>query len=142
MPIDPHGKWGLIFDQFLFGTRPPDPLEFRNNRPNATIMHDLATRHPCPLGVIPTACVKWKQNERTKFYGHFHTAPTPNSTSSSSLGSPSQRLMRSCSATQKFVLATECDHTSLTGVRLASQRRWHHPTHPPFFLQLIPHSTG
>jgi len=61
MPIDPHGKWGPMFDQFLFGTRPPDPLVFRANRPNATRMHELATRHPYPLGIIPTACVKWKQ---------------------------------------------------------------------------------
>jgi len=77
MPIDPHGKWGPMFDRFLFGTRPPDPLEFRANRPNATRMHDLASRHPCPLGIIPTACIKWKRNKRTKFYGHSHTSPTP-----------------------------------------------------------------
>ena len=24
MPIDPHGKWGPMLDQFLFNTRPPD----------------------------------------------------------------------------------------------------------------------
>jgi len=76
MPIDLHGKWGLMFDQFLFGTRPPDPLEFRKNRANATIMHAQATRHPCPLGLILTACVKWKRHKKLKFYGHSHTAPT------------------------------------------------------------------
>ena len=40
-------------------------------------MHDQATRHPCPLGIIPTACVKWKRRKKSKFYGHSHTAPTP-----------------------------------------------------------------
>ena len=78
MPIDPHGKWGPMFDQFLFGTRPPDPLVFRANRPNATRMDELATKHPCPMGIIPTACVKWKQqDQRKQLYGHSHTAPTP-----------------------------------------------------------------
>mmetsp|Transcript_18973 Transcript_18973/g.34190 ORF Transcript_18973/g.34190 Transcript_18973/m.34190 type:complete len:1170 (+) Transcript_18973:5063-8572(+) len=77
MPIDPHGRWGPMFDQFLFGTRPPDQLGFRANRPNAAAMHELATQHPCPLGIIPTACIKWKRNKTSKFYGHSHTAPTP-----------------------------------------------------------------
>ena len=91
MPIDPHRKCGPMFNQVLFNTRPPDLLEFRDNRPNATIMHDLATRHPCPLGIIPTACIKWKRNKHTKFYGHSHTAPTPK-------GAPSRKRMRGCSA--------------------------------------------
>ena len=77
MPIDPHGRWGPMFDLFLFGTRPPDQLEFRTNRPNAAAMHDLATHHPCPSGIIPTANIKWKRNKTAKFYGHSHTAPTP-----------------------------------------------------------------
>ena len=77
MPIDPHGKWGHMFDRFLFGTRPPDPLEFRANRPSATRMHDLASSHPCPLGIIPTACIKWKRDKQRNFYGHSHTSPTP-----------------------------------------------------------------
>ena len=67
MPIDPHGKWGPMFDRFLFNTRPPDLLKFCINRPNATLMHDLATQHPCPPGIIPMACIKWKRDTCTKF---------------------------------------------------------------------------
>jgi hypothetical protein len=77
MPINPHGQWGPMFNQFLFGMRPPDQLGFQANRPNAAAMHDLATQHPCPLGIIPTACIKWKRNKTSRFYGHSHTAPTP-----------------------------------------------------------------
>ena len=25
MPIDPHGKWGPMFDRFLVNTMPPEP---------------------------------------------------------------------------------------------------------------------
>ena len=77
MPIDPHGRWGPMFDRFLFGTRSPESLELRANNPNATRMHDLAPSHPSPLGIIPTACIKWKHDKSRKFYGHSHTSPTP-----------------------------------------------------------------
>jgi len=76
-PIDPHGKWGPMFDWFLFNTRPPDTLTFFANRPNTALMHDLAMQHYYSLGIIPTACIKWKRNKRTKFHGHSHTTPTP-----------------------------------------------------------------
>ena len=31
MLIDPHGKWGPMFDLFLFNVRPPEPIKFWAN---------------------------------------------------------------------------------------------------------------
>ena len=137
MPIDPHGQWGPMFNQFLFGTRPPDQLGFQANRPNAAAMHDLATHHPCLLGIIPTACIKWKRNKTSRFYGHSHTAPTPKQYIQQQLGltitKAYAQLLRNAA---RYASATGSDHARMAVVHRASQRPSSRPQRSPLLHHL------
>ena len=82
IPLDPHSRWGPIFENFLFHNPPMEGLEFPTNRSNAARIYDMATNFPCPLGIVPTACVHWKTEKTRKFYGHLYTPPRPNSSHS------------------------------------------------------------
>ena len=77
IPLDPHGRWGPMFENFLFHNPPKERLEFLDGRPNAARMYSMATNHPWPLGTVPTVGVCWKTNKTRKFFGHSYTAPTP-----------------------------------------------------------------
>jgi len=75
--IDPHGRFGPILQSFL--TTPsstiPEP-SFPHTRPFAHIMHERATKHPAPTGILLSADAYWKTHKTRKYYGHSHTAPT------------------------------------------------------------------
>ena len=76
--IDPHGRWGPIFENFLFHHRPRAPQKpFAANRPNAQLMLARISQTPCPAGIIPTATAIWKMTKSRQFYGHSHLAPMP-----------------------------------------------------------------
>ena len=77
MAIDPHGRLGPMFQNFLFGCRPRVPVTFRNNRFYAGAMYDRAVNPPTPTGILTTASIKWQQSHPRTFYGHSYTAPTP-----------------------------------------------------------------
>ena len=53
--IDPHGKWGPMFDSFLFDSRPRKDLIIPHDRPTARLMHHIASTHPCPTGIVNQA---------------------------------------------------------------------------------------
>ena len=73
--IDPHGRWGPMTHNFLFGHTPRRHMTF--SRQSATDMYSRAYRHPCPLAIIPTASAVWKHTKDRQFFGHSYTAPTP-----------------------------------------------------------------
>jgi len=73
--IDPHGRWGPMTHNFLFGHSPRRHMTF--SRQSATEMYSRAYRHPCPLAIIPTASAVWKHTKNRQFFGHSYTAPTP-----------------------------------------------------------------
>ena len=83
--IDPHGKWGPVLENFLFNCEPRqhplfEPTQsspLRRNTPNAKLMYQLSMNPPSPVGVVTTACIKWKRARTRRFFGHSHTAPTP-----------------------------------------------------------------
>lgn len=76
--ICPHGAFGPSLLNFLFHYDPIKPMEaFPANRPYAQMMYDRATSAPCPLGIVTTACINWKNNKTRTFYGHSYTAPSP-----------------------------------------------------------------
>ena len=77
MAIDPHGRLGPMFMNFLFNCMPRVPVTFRNNRYYAGVMYDRAVNPPCPTGILTTASIKWQQSKPSTFYGHSYTAPTP-----------------------------------------------------------------
>ena len=76
MAIDPHGRLGPMFQNFLF-QRNIGPVREFTHHPNAGKMHRMATEPPCPLGIVPTACARWRSSEAQRFYGHSHSCPTP-----------------------------------------------------------------
>lgn len=86
IPLDPYGRWGPMFENFLFHNPPKERLDFPDDRPNAARMYDMATNHPCPLGIVTTACVRWKTEETIAFFGHSYTTPTPNQHTLQQLG--------------------------------------------------------
>lgn len=85
MTIDPHGKWGPMLENFLFGYTPlTDPLfeptqacPRRRFTPHAKTMYELAMSPPCPTNIVTTACIYWQQNKTRTFFGRSYTAPTP-----------------------------------------------------------------
>ena len=53
------------------------------HRPNASLMYERASEPPCPLGILTSADLQWKQSasptrRRRTFFGNSYTAPTPN----------------------------------------------------------------
>ena len=85
MTIDPHGKWGPMLENFLFGYTPlTDPMfeptqacPRRRFAPHAKTMYELAMSPPCPTNIVTTACIYWQQNKTRTFFGRSYTAPTP-----------------------------------------------------------------
>ena len=75
--IYPHGRWGPITQNFLSVSTSTDRLSFRSNRPNATAMYNRATSHPAPTAILHAADSYWSQNKTRRYFGHSHTAPTP-----------------------------------------------------------------
>ena len=75
--IGPHGDFGPMFRNFLFGHAPHTLLTFQDTHPNATAMYQRASTFPCPLGIVHTASANWKRCSDRKFFGHSYTAPTP-----------------------------------------------------------------
>ena len=57
--IDPHGKWGPMFDSLLTGYRAITPHIFNQENQAAATMHERATSHPCPTGIIQQATKNW-----------------------------------------------------------------------------------
>ena len=77
--ISPYGRWGHMFQAFLFGI-PTDhkPLKFVHRRSQASRMYNRALSHPTPINLINRATACWKSTDSSSmFYGHSHTAPTP-----------------------------------------------------------------
>ncbi len=75
--IDPHGRWGPIFDNFLFNSKCSSNYTFPESRPNAKLMFCRATTQPCPLGILKTADHIWKNTKNRQFFGYSYTAPSP-----------------------------------------------------------------
>jgi len=75
--LDPHARWGPITQNFLNLTTEDLQYTFRSNKPNAATMFSKITTHPCPIVILKTADVLWKENKTRKFFGHSYTAPTP-----------------------------------------------------------------
>ena len=75
--VDPHGRLGPMFWNFLLHCQPRVHPTFKNNRYYASVMYDRAVNAPCPTGILTTASVFWQQSNPKSFYGHSYTAPTP-----------------------------------------------------------------
>ena len=50
--IDPHGKWGPMFDTLLVGYRANTSLLLNHNKQAAAAMYEQVTTHPCPTDII------------------------------------------------------------------------------------------
>ena len=81
--------------QNLYGTPPPaipPRKQFKPNRPNAKAMYNRATTLPAPIGIFIEADQQWKQlqaehpQNKQKFYGLSHFAPTPSIATIQQLG--------------------------------------------------------
>ena len=77
MAIDPHGNWGPMMENSLFGFSPRKNLTFTEIRPNARRMYERATTYPCPIGIVNKACSNWAREPSRQFYGHTYSAPSP-----------------------------------------------------------------
>jgi len=77
--ISPLGNLGPLLRHFLYGTKPSMPYNFPPSRPNAAIMYNLISKHPCPNGIVPLAKTTWLKNKPKSqhFYGGSYTCPTP-----------------------------------------------------------------
>ena len=85
--IDPHGRFGPMFQAFLTTTHHPRQKPWRTNhtnqkyhRPNANLMYERASQPPCPLGILTSADILWTQSAsptRRTFFGNSYTSPTP-----------------------------------------------------------------
>ncbi len=75
--LDPFGRWGPITQNFLSISTAAERLTFRPDRPNATIMYNRATTHPAPTAILHAADSFWSLHKTRRFFGHSHTAPTP-----------------------------------------------------------------
>ena len=84
--ISPLGNIGPLLRHFLYGTKPSMPYNFPPSRPNAAIMYNLISKHPCPNGIVPLAKATWLKNKPKSqhFYGGSYTF-------NSSLASPSAK---------------------------------------------------
>jgi len=49
-------------------------------------MYERATKHPAPTGILLSADAFWKTHKTHKYYGHSHTAPTPQISTLQNLG--------------------------------------------------------
>ena len=69
--ISPLGNLGPLLRHFLYGTKPSTPYNFPPSRPNAAIMHNLISKHPCPNGIVPLVKATWLKNKSKSqhFYG-------------------------------------------------------------------------
>ena len=74
--LDPHGRWGPMFENFLFHNLPKERLNFPDDWSNATRMYDMATSYPCPLGIVPTASVRWKAKKQEILWPLLHRSYT------------------------------------------------------------------
>ena len=77
MAIDPHGKFGPMLENFLFGYTPRKHLSFIHNRYYAAEMYARSLDVQCPHGILTTANVRWQREKVRPFFGHSYTAPTP-----------------------------------------------------------------
>ena len=77
MAIDPHGKWGPMMENSLFGFSPRKNLTFTEIRPNARHMYERATTYPCPIGIVNKACSNWAREPSRQFYGHTYSTLSP-----------------------------------------------------------------
>ena len=75
--IDPHGKWGPMFDSLLTGYRAITPHIFNQKNQAAATMPERATSHTCPTGIIQQATKHWRATKPNTFYGGSYSAPTP-----------------------------------------------------------------
>ena len=77
--VDPHGRRGPLAESFLFGLAPRKELKLMRERPNARMMHRMATQHPCPTNVVTLAGdARWKAtSSKWHFFGRSHTASGP-----------------------------------------------------------------
>ncbi len=75
--VYPHGKWGPLVDQFLFGVRPRQQNTIPATHPNAAAMLARAMAPECPSGIVTTASINWQRNHTRPFFSRSYTAPTP-----------------------------------------------------------------
>lgn len=75
--IDPHGRWGPIMQNFLSVSQTTERITFKHDRPYATVMYNRSTSHPAPTAILHTADSHWAKNKTRRYFGHSHTAPTP-----------------------------------------------------------------
>ena len=85
--IDPHGRLGPVFNNFLYQSSTPIDLKFQRHLPNAQTMAYRAVHEPSPIGILHTADNNWKHNKTRPFFGHSHTSPTPSIYTIQHLGS-------------------------------------------------------
>ncbi len=77
LAIDPFGRFGPLFQHFLFNTPPTTPITFTNAKPNTTLMYSKIMQFPSPKGVLTLADHNWKTTRTRQFYGHSYSAPIP-----------------------------------------------------------------
>jgi hypothetical protein len=76
--LDPHGRWGPIMQNFLTTSiTSTEQRPFLDNRPNANIMYNRATKHPAPTAILHAADSYWKHNKTRRYYGYSYTSPSP-----------------------------------------------------------------
>ena len=75
-----------MFHNFLYNYTPRKHLEFTALWPNAHLMYERATQHPCPTGIVATATTNWNATATRRFYGHTYTSPTPKAYTQQKLG--------------------------------------------------------
>ncbi len=111
-------QFGPMLKAFLTTTHHPHQKPWHtthtNNeyhRPNASLMHKRASQPPCPLGILASADLQWKQSAsptRRTFFGNSYTAPTPSLHTLQLLGLSISKAYSTllCNATCMFQLHT------------------------------------
>ena len=90
--IGPHGKWGPIFDSLIIVYRTITPHIFNQENQALATIYERSTSHPCPMGIVQQAKIKWRVTKPNTFYGGSYSAPTPMNDFSKKLASSSPKL--------------------------------------------------